>query len=113
MASKLIEEIEKEIAQPSKWSIKKSLATPQSFYEGLMSTVKSQRDQGASSLRQSKDSSYMRALSGVASGCDNVLQLPGIATVGSNANLHDAKNSGRGTRSLASGRKNTTVGTRG
>jgi hypothetical protein len=28
MASKLIEEIEKELAQPSKWSIKKSLATP-------------------------------------------------------------------------------------
>jgi hypothetical protein len=40
MASKFIEEIEKELAQPSKWQIKKSLTTPQSFYEGLMSTVK-------------------------------------------------------------------------
>ena len=51
MASKLIEEIEKELAQPSKWQIKKSLATPQSFYEGLMSTVKTQRERGTSSIR--------------------------------------------------------------
>jgi len=39
-ANKLLEEFEKNLSRPSKYSFKKSLTIPKTFYEGLMTTVK-------------------------------------------------------------------------
>lgn len=44
-----MEEVEKQLSQPSKWSATKSLATPQTFYEGLMSAVKTNKDNNCKS----------------------------------------------------------------